>query len=121
MRALEVRRIDGAEVLSNRRADLAGVDQLCDLVKERMLLGHVGGLQHRAREHRFPVDRHALAHQQCQFEWLVIDQREPALGRNQFDDLLEMICRVGGGEHDPGAPMPSAATCAAIGLPWSMT
>ena len=48
------------------------------------------------------MDRHALAHQQCQFEWLVVDQRELALGRNELDDLLEMICRVGGGEHESG-------------------
>ena len=46
------------------------------------------------------MDRHAFTHQQCQFEWLVVDQREPALGRNQLDDLFEMICRVGGGEHE---------------------
>jgi hypothetical protein len=59
-------------------------------------------LHHRAREHRFPVDRHALAHQQCEFERLVVDQREPALRRNQLNDLLEVICRVSGGEHEPG-------------------
>jgi hypothetical protein len=32
----------------------------------------------------------------------VVDQREPALGRNQLDDLLEVIGRVSGGEHESG-------------------
>jgi hypothetical protein len=46
-------------------------------VLRRMLLGHVGSLQHRACKHRFPVYRHALSHQQCEFEWLVVNQGEP--------------------------------------------
>jgi hypothetical protein len=29
-----------------------------------------------------------------------VNQREPALGRNQLDDLLEMVRCVGGGEHE---------------------
>lgn len=51
-----------------------------------------------------------------------VDQRQPTLGRNQLDDLLEMVCRVWVVENTkPGALMPSPATCAAIGSPWSMT
>jgi hypothetical protein len=92
MRALEVRCVDGAEVVGNCGADFASVDQPCNVVEECMLLRHVGGLQHRTREHRLPMDRHALAHQQCQFKRLVVDQREPALRRNQLNDLLEVIC-----------------------------
>ena len=51
----------------------------------------------------------------------IIDQRKPALRRNQLADLGQVLVGVGGREHEAGAPSPSRSTSAASGFAWSTT
>ena len=61
MGAAQVGGIDAAEMLTQGRAQGAGIHQLGHPIKQTMLLNHVGGLEQRAGEHQLPVQRQALA------------------------------------------------------------
>src|SRR5579859_1216817 len=99
MRPLEIGRVDRAEVLCERRADRPLIDQAGHLVQQIALLRDIGRAEHRAREHQLPMHRDALALERIEVERRgVIDQREAALRRDQFDDLRKMLVRVRRGE-----------------------
>ena len=78
--------------LSERRADAALIHHCGDLVQQRVLRVHVGGLEGGAREHRPPVQRCALALELGDIERLrIIDQAELALRCDHLADRLEVL------------------------------
>src|SRR5581483_11178411 len=72
MRALEIRGIDGTEVVGERALQRSAIHQSRDLVQQVTLLHDVGRREDRAREHGFPVNRHALAFEDADVERLRI-------------------------------------------------
>ena len=92
---------DRAEALGEGGFQRARIHEARNLVEEPPLCFHVGGLEHRAREHELPVGRHALALEGYHVEALrIVDQREATLRRDQFGDLGHVLIGVGGREHE---------------------
>ena len=101
MRLAQVGGIDRAQRAGTGGHDRAGVGQPRDLAQDFLLALDVRGAEQRPGEHQLPVQRQALAlqrhHVQC---GRIVDQRDPALRRDQFDDVAHVTVGVRRGEHE---------------------
>ena len=96
MGPLQIGGVDGPKTLIERGAQHALVDEVGDIVQQMVLADHVRGLERRAGEHRFPVDRNRLALEDGDVELRgIVDQAVFALRRDQFRQRLVVLVGVG--------------------------
>ena len=80
-------------------ADASFIDKCRYLLEDAVLLDHVGGLEDGAGEHGLPVQGGGFGLEFADVErGGVVDEGEASLGRDEFDDLVEVL--VGVGEAD---------------------
>ena len=104
---LEVARVDGAEVLTQRGFQYPAVNQLCYAGEQLVLGDHVGGLVHRTGEHQLPVQREGFALHGHHVEGLgIVDQCQVTLWLQRFDQFGEAA--VGVGQADDVADLADA-------------
>ena len=73
MRAPQVRCVDRAQVITDRRSQRTVVDQLGDALEQFVLGDQVRRLIHRAREHEFPVQGNGFALERYSIERACMD------------------------------------------------
>ena len=98
MRLTQVGRIDGAQGFGHACRAVRRHRSGGDAIEDAALLGHVGGVEARAREHHFPVDADALGLVRIadvQRPRRLDDQADVALRRKQFADRIPVTVGVG--------------------------
>jgi hypothetical protein len=93
------RRADRSEPLGSRGAGRPRVNQARDLVEAPAPRGRVGRLELRARDHQLPEDAYRLAFARAGVRG-VVDEEEPALGRDQRCDVGGVMVGLRGREYE---------------------
>src|SRR5262249_54819360 len=103
----QARSAERSEVGRHRRAQHAGIDEVCSLAEEAMLLDHIRGGERGASEHQLGMDADTLRPQRSGVEGLeslrALDEAEAALWGYDLDDLRGIALGAGESKHDVGA------------------